>query len=127
MSFELVGAPGEAELEKLVRWIKNLGPVTTGRLVLHKSIDIPEDIIAIAKKHPTYFESLDGWEQLCGKVTKGSWVPYANERCNKIDRTGFAGEWGNTLHDQFLKKMDLKLDVKEETKKAMYNRLGQKN
>ena len=67
--------------EELVKWIKNLKATQTGALAMEQHITIPEDIKAAAISNKELIETEDGWNSICAKVSKGSWVPGALDRC----------------------------------------------
>jgi len=89
--------PAPAISEELVKWIKNLDAAKTTALLMEQHIDIPEHIRAAAKSNKKLIETEDGWNDICAKVTKGSWVPGALDRCK--------GGTGLTKYGTYLKTL----------------------
>ena len=83
--------------EELVKWIKNLKATQTGALAMEQHITIPEDIKAAAISNKELIETEDGWNSICAKVSKGSWVPGALDRCK--------GGTGLTKYGTYLKTL----------------------
>lgn len=110
----------EEQLERVVKWVRNLGPVSTRKLVMHKKITVPKDVTEAVRANPGFFVSTDGWKKLCDTATRGSSLPGAKERCYGSG----TNEWGNTLRSLLLESAKLRMDAAKETRKAMHDRLS---
>ena len=89
-------APPEIS-EELVKWIKNLKATQTGALLMEQNITIPLNIKAAAIRNKELIETEDGWNSICAKVAKGSYVPGALDRCK--------GGTGLTKYGTYLKTL----------------------
>ena len=114
MSWEIVSA-GDDGIEKVAHWVRNLGILSTGKLVMHQKIAVPKEVTDAVKANEEVFGTLAGWNDFCDRVGKIN--------TSKCKKQGY-GEWGNTLHESLLKGAGIELDVAKETNREFQRRLG---
>lgn len=115
----------EEQLESVVRWVRGLGPVSTGKLVMHGKLGdvrVPTDVADAVNANREFFVPTKGWGKFCERVAENSALSGVKERC---DGSG-TNEWGNTLRNLLLESAGLGMNVKKETWSAGLDRLSGK-
>ena len=115
----------EEQLESVVKWVRGLGPVSTGKLVMHGKLGdvrVPADVADAVNANREFFVPTEGWEKFCERVAENSALSGVKERC---DGSG-ANEWGSTLRSLLLKSAGLGMNVEKETWSAGLDRLSGK-